>query len=144
MRLYRFISKEELETLNENGIIIANEKANRFGDCNTAKSEENGIFFSKKRENGYHDFMLFCEGRNFLIEIEISDNDSRIVEECLGIYDDTENFDYDLNDPHRPQICLPEVIVRDYNAKDVVNYVNMLDVEIERYECGFMRIKKEA
>ena len=142
MKLYRFVRFDEIFNLKQNRKLIATKSARRFGNVNTVKADRNtnGIFFSVKKQKGYYHFMMDTCLNHYLLEIEIPDNDERIIEECMGIYDDYENFDYDPDDPDRPRVYLPEVVVKEYSLNDVVRILDMNKVikKITNHGCGYI------
>lgn len=140
MIAYRFVCFDEIFHLEQHKKLVATKSAKRFGSANTAKTDEDGIFFSVKKQEGIYHFMMDTVINHYLLKIEIPDNDERIIEECLGIYDDIENFDYDSDDPDRPQVFLPEVILKSYSKNDVVEIIDMNTVKknIKNHGCGYI------
>ena len=138
MNLYRFVCEKEIENLRKNGMVLASKPSNRFGNVNTAKSEENGIFFSIKKFDGIHHFMMDTVENHYLLVINMDDKDNRIVEFCKAVYDDIENFDFDPDDPWRPRVELPEIIVSGYSESDVVSIMDMNSMTIINHGSGYI------
>ena len=146
MKLYRYICEYEYRQLLQKGFVEAREPANRFTRRNnSAVSPNKGIFFALKEGKGFYTYMK-REDSEILLELEIPDNDRRIVEKCQGYYQDYDNFSYDPDDPawtNNP-IILSEVVLSGYRKEDVKDTIFLLDSKLVPVNGGYVYYKKSA
>ena len=146
MKLYRYICIYEYKELMRNGFVEARNPANSFTSRNnSAVSPNKGIFFALKEGKGFYTYMS-REDSEVLLELEIPDNDPRIVERCQGYYQDKDNFDYDPDDPAwvNSPLILPEVVLSSYLKEDVKNVIFLLDSKLVRVNAGYVYYEKQS
>lgn len=137
MKLYRFVSDSELKTLKSRKPIMARTKIGEYGSMrlravNSAiNTHRKGIFFYKKSdysvdfpdnfsmkktlgENKFFCFLANFE-KHWLLELEVEDKDSRIIETCKGFYYGPVDEEYTLD----------EVILSEYGYIDIICITDM-------------------